>query len=79
VVGISDKVLIQHLKELEADLVIRTDFREIPPRVEYSLTEFGSALIETLIPLCKWGKQNMAADRRPGPIRVLHPPFLSAG
>jgi DNA-binding HxlR family transcriptional regulator len=60
VAGISDKVLIQHLKELEADLVVvRTDFREIPPRVEYSLTEFGSSLIETLTPLCKWGKQKI--------------------
>jgi DNA-binding HxlR family transcriptional regulator len=57
VVGISDKVLIQHLKELEADLVVvRTDFREILPRFEYSLTEFGSALIETLTPLSKSGQ-----------------------
>ncbi|MAY64138.1 MAG: transcriptional regulator [Rhizobiales bacterium] len=55
----SDKVLIQHLKELEADgLVIRTDFGEVPPRVEYSLTPFGHSLVEALKPLCGWGEEN---------------------
>ncbi|WP_206662407.1 winged helix-turn-helix transcriptional regulator [Pseudohoeflea suaedae] len=55
----SDKVLIQHLKELEADgLVKRTDFGEVPPRVEYSLTPFGESLVEALKPLCGWGEDN---------------------
>src|ERR1700732_4902179 len=40
--NVSDKVLIQQLKELQADRIIdRVDFREIPPKVEYSLTAFG--------------------------------------
>jgi DNA-binding HxlR family transcriptional regulator len=58
----SDKVLIQHLKELEADgLVVRTDFGEVPPRVEYSLTPFGESLVKALAPLCGWGEDNRAA------------------
>ena len=47
VVGISEKMLIQQLREMEADrIVARKDFQEIPPRVEYSLTEFGDSLAE---------------------------------
>lgn len=57
---VSDKMLIQQLKELEADGVIdRHDFKEIPPKVEYSLTAFGQTLAESLKPLCAWGTQHM--------------------
>lgn len=57
---VSDKMLIQHLKELESDnLVKRTDYGEIPPRVDYSLTPLGRSLAEALVPLCTWGTQNM--------------------
>jgi DNA-binding HxlR family transcriptional regulator len=55
---VSDKVLIQQLKELEADgIVNRFDYREIPPKVEYSLTTFGRTLGKALAPLCEWGTQ----------------------
>ncbi|XDB00227.1 helix-turn-helix domain-containing protein [Sulfitobacter sp. LCG007] len=55
----SDKVLTQQLKELIADGVIaRHDFREIPPRVEYSLTPFGKNLAQALVQLCEWGAQH---------------------
>jgi DNA-binding HxlR family transcriptional regulator len=58
--GISEKMLIQQLREMEADgIVAREDFREIPPRVEYSLTEFGVSLAEALRPLCEWGREHM--------------------
>jgi DNA-binding HxlR family transcriptional regulator len=61
VAGISEKMLIQQLREMEADgIVSRTDFREVPPRVEYSLTEFGVTLAQALRPLCDWGSQHMA-------------------
>jgi DNA-binding HxlR family transcriptional regulator len=54
--NVSDKVLIQQLKELQADRIIdRVDFREIPPKVEYSLTAFGRTLGKALAPLCEWG------------------------
>ncbi len=58
--GISEKMLIQALKALERDgIVARKDFREVPPRVEYSLTPFGTALTESLRPLCEWGNKHM--------------------
>src|SRR3954451_22954782 len=59
VTGISEKMLIQQLREMEADgIVVREDFREIPPRVEYSLTEFGVSLGQALKPLCDWGREH---------------------
>lgn len=58
---VSDKMLIQQLKELEADgLVKRTDYKEVPPRVDYSLTPLGLSLGEALVPLCAWGTEHMA-------------------
>ena len=58
--GISEKMLIQSLKEMELDgIVLRQDFKEVPPRVEYSLTEFGRSLWDALVPLCEWGDQHM--------------------
>lgn len=60
VVGVSEKVLIQDLKEMVSDrIVTRKDFHETPPRVEYSLTDFGKSLAQTLEPLCQWGSQHM--------------------
>lgn len=57
--GVSDKMLIQQLKELESDgAVLRTDYKEIPPRVDYSLTPFGKSLAGALAPLCEWGADN---------------------
>jgi DNA-binding HxlR family transcriptional regulator len=54
--GVSDKVLIQQLKELQADgIIARLDYGEIPPKVEYSLTAFGKTLGKALAPLCVWG------------------------
>ena len=58
--GISEKMLIQHLKEMEADgIVTRRDFKEVPPRVEYALTSFGQSLYAALAPLCEWGTLHM--------------------
>lgn len=58
--GISEKMLIQHLKEMEADgIVNRRDFKEVPPRVEYALTAFGYSLYAALAPLCEWGELHM--------------------
>src|SRR5258706_14073645 len=58
--GISEKMLIQHLKEMEADgIVTRKDYKEVPPRVEYALTPFGRSLCAALAPLCEWGTQHM--------------------
>lgn len=54
--GISDKVFIQQLKELEGDFIlIRKDYGQARPRVEYSVSSLGQALIEALAPLSIWG------------------------
>ncbi len=67
--GISEKMLIQQLRELESDGIIhRKAYPEIPPRVEYSLTPFGVSLKEALTPLCQWGSKHMeriGASHRP--------------
>ena len=57
--GVTHKMLAQQLKELESDgIVHRKDYKEIPPRVDYSLTDFGNSLAETLKPICQWGTDN---------------------
>lgn len=62
---VSDKVLIQQLKELEADGVLRrNDYKEVPPRVDYTLTPLGKSLAQALEPLCTWGTENMVEMQR---------------
>ena len=57
--GISYKTLSSTLKELEADrLVHREEYPQIPPKVEYSLTERGKSLIPILDEMCEWGDKN---------------------
>ena len=59
VAGISEKVLIQQLRELvAAGIVLRQDYRQVPPKVDYTITAFGTTLAEALIPLCEWGGQH---------------------
>ena len=56
---ISDKTLSTNLKELEADkLIVRTEYPQIPPKVEYSLTARGESLIPILDNLCQWGEDH---------------------
>lgn len=56
---ISDKTLSATLKELERDgLVHRQMYPEVPPRVEYTLTERGRSLMKVLDQLCDWGNEN---------------------
>lgn len=56
---ISYKTLSHTLKELESDgLVHREEYPQIPPKVEYSLTERGRSLIPILDGMCEWGLQN---------------------
>ena len=58
--GISEKMLIQHLREMEADgIVHRKVYHQVPPKVEYSVTELGASLNEALMPLCDWGEKHM--------------------
>lgn len=53
---VSEKMLIQHLRELEGDgLILRRVYGEVPPKVEYSLTEIGKGIIPVIDELRKWG------------------------
>ena len=59
--GISQKVLTAHLREMESDgLVNRKIYAQIPPRVEYSLTETGWSLKPVLDKMAEWGKDYRA-------------------
>lgn len=59
--GVSEKVFIQQLKALQADgLVERTTYSEVPPRVEYALSEVGRSLVPLLDGLCEWGAAHVA-------------------
>ena len=56
---VADKTLSRSLKELEHDeLIVRTVYPQIPPKVEYSLTERGHSLVAVLDRLCDWGMEN---------------------
>ncbi len=55
---ITQKMLTQQLRELEEDgLIHREIYKEVPPRVEYSLTDFGKSLSPVLRDLCVWGQE----------------------
>ncbi|MEC0201276.1 helix-turn-helix domain-containing protein [Paenibacillus lautus] len=57
--SISYKTLSIMLKELEADeLIVRTEFPQVPPKVEYTLSERGLSLIPVLHMMCEWGEKN---------------------
>ena len=58
--GISDKMLIQTLRRLErSGFVLRRAFPEVPPRVEYSLTELGRSLSEPITTLDRWVERHL--------------------
>jgi DNA-binding HxlR family transcriptional regulator len=58
--GITEKMLIQQLRELEADgIVARRVYPAVPPKVEYSLTRYGRSLERALEVICAWGRAHM--------------------
>lgn len=60
---VSDKTLSTNLKELEADrLIVRKEYPQIPPKVEYRLSERGRSLMAVLDQLCIWGDANRLPD-----------------
>ncbi len=66
--GISSLMLSKNLKELEKDsLVIRHQYNEIPPRVEYKLSEFGQRLTVVLKSLGKWGYEVRESQKQQVP------------
>ena len=60
--GVTEKMLIQQLREMEADGLVRREvFPEVPPRVEYSTTPAGAELNKALGPIAEWGQKYAAA------------------
>ena len=60
---ISDKTLSTNLKELETDkLIVRTEYPQIPPKVEYTLSERGKSLMTVLDQLRVWGEENRLTE-----------------
>jgi DNA-binding HxlR family transcriptional regulator len=63
--GISPKTLADTLKQLQNEgLLKRESFAEIPPRVEYSLTEDGRGLREAVVPILKWAAKRQGSKRK---------------
>ncbi len=63
VVGITPKMLTQTLKELEADkLITRKVYLQVPPKVEYSLTDTGMELIPFISQMRSWGEKQMKSN-----------------
>ncbi|WP_267379769.1 helix-turn-helix domain-containing protein [Bacillus sp. GM_Baccil_2] len=58
--SITQKMLTQQLRELEADGIInRTVHNQVPPKVEYSLSEYGQTLTTVLDYMCEWGQSHI--------------------
>ena len=57
--NVTDKTLSNNLKELESDrLIIRKEYPQLPPKVEYRLSDRGKSLMKVLDQLCVWGENN---------------------
>lgn len=62
--SITYKTLSVQLKELEADsLIVRTEYPQIPPKVEYSLSELGQSLMPIMDAMCNWGLNQQARHK----------------
>ena len=63
---ITQRMLTRQLRELEADgLVSRKVYAEVPPRVEYSMTEYGNTLSPVISSLRDWGRSHLERSREP--------------
>lgn len=66
------KGLIQQLRELERDgLVRRQVYQQMPPKVEYSLTEYGVTANKIVDVMCTWGRENIALWQQQGEEIIL--------
>ncbi|TMW71222.1 winged helix-turn-helix transcriptional regulator [Alteribacter natronophilus] len=69
---ITQKMLTQQLRDLEQDgLVIRDVYKQVPPKVEYRLSEYGKSISPILEAMCHWGKNHLKqAEENCGHARV---------
>jgi DNA-binding HxlR family transcriptional regulator len=65
--GVTAKMMVQQLRELEEDsLIARAVFAEVPPRVEYRLTELGESFRPVMKSMCDWGDSYRAVRKKAG-------------
>lgn len=65
--AITQKMLVQQLRELEADgIILRKVYNQVPPKVEYSLTEEGKTLRNILVSMSEWGVRRVATLNEKG-------------
>lgn len=70
--NITQKMLTQQLRELEDDgIVARKVYNQIPPKVEYSLTDYGHSLNKILEELCVWGEVDIERRKKQGENIIL--------
>ncbi|OYD07045.1 MarR family transcriptional regulator [Paludifilum halophilum] len=63
--NITQKMLTQQLRELEQDEIVnRYVYAEVPPKVEYSLTEYGKTLQDILDQMCSWGIRHIEKQKK---------------
>lgn len=61
---ITESSLTKQLRELEADgFLLRHDYKEIPPRVEYTLSDLGKGFIDVIAFMKEWGDKNLSEDK----------------
>jgi DNA-binding HxlR family transcriptional regulator len=71
--SITQKMLIQTLRELESDRIIsRKMYNQVPPKVEYSVTELGQSLEPVLRSLCQWGENYAEKTFAEGEVQILN-------
>ena len=62
--AVTDKVLTQQLREMERDgLISRKVYPQVPPKTEYSLTDFGKTLMPVLDAMCNWGRDYLEQSK----------------
>ncbi|SMF84903.1 transcriptional regulator, HxlR family [Paenibacillus uliginis N3/975] len=75
--AITQKMLTQHLRELEEEgVILRISYNQVPPRVEYELTDYGWSLKELLHLMCRWGDSHIERKYK-GKANVLVNPMLT--
>ncbi|KEQ21621.1 winged helix-turn-helix transcriptional regulator [Paenibacillus tyrfis] len=71
--GITQKMLIQQLRELEEDgIVTRKIYNQVPPKVEYSVTELGMSMAPILTAMCEWGETYLEETFDKGEFEILN-------
>jgi DNA-binding HxlR family transcriptional regulator len=76
--AITQKMLTQHLRELEEEgVILRISYNQVPPKVEYELTDYGWSLKDILHLMCRWGDSHIESKYE-GKAAVLANPQLKA-